>query len=184
MAKESAHFDEQAFILNLYKQYRQLMNNIVKKYISDYNVVEDLIQDALVNLIPKTSTLRKLDENALSAYIAVTVKNVIKNYIKREKTINKHRADNEFNECVDIEQRHELTPEEILLINERIGEFNKVFKKLSDLDQDVLMGKYILDLTDQEIGDLTGYKPNSIRMVLTRARRKALEIMKETFSYD
>ena len=71
------------------------------------------------------------------------------------------------------------TPEEFLIIDESRGEFHEAFNKLSSKDKDVLVGKYVLGLTDKELAEMNGCKPNSIRMVLTRARRRALEEIKK-----
>ena len=40
--------------------------------------------------------------------------------------------------------------------------------------------KYLLELSDREIGDSLGISKNSVRQYLTRARRKALEIYNKT----
>lgn len=43
----------------------------------------------------------------------------------------------------------------------------------------VLEGRYFLGLTDEELAQLFGCKPGSVRVKLTRARRNALKIMLE-----
>lgn len=41
----------------------------------------------------------------------------------------------------------------------------------------MLEARYILEKTDAEIGKSLGLTPSSVRMVLTRARRKAFDLM-------
>ena len=53
-------------------------------------------------------------------------------------------------------------------------------RQLPQVYQDVLNFKYLLELSDREIGDSLGISKNSVRQYLTRARRKALEIYNKT----
>jgi RNA polymerase sigma-70 factor (ECF subfamily) len=177
--------DDQVFFLNIYKQFKRIMFYTVRKYVSDNAVVEDLVQDAIMKLIPKISTMRKLSRSALSAYIVITVRNISVNYLRHQRIVDMRCADSDFDEELDAEyQRHSPSAEEIILVKEKIGEFYKEFNKLSNKDRDVLLGKYVLGLTDKELAGMYGCKPDSIRMMLTRARRNALGTMKEVFKYD
>ena len=58
-------------------------------------------------------------------------------------------------------------------------------EKLSEDDQELLWGKYYFELSDAELADLFGCKPASIRMKLSRAKRRAMGVLKEgAFSYE
>ena len=184
MTQETLQPDDQEFILCIYEQFKRIMFSTAKKYVADITVVEDLVQDAIVKLLSKISTLRRLSQGSLSAYIVITVRNISINYLKHQNIVDHHCADSEFNYDDTEYQPYTPSPEEILLINEKKNEFRKVFDLLPDKDQDVLRGKYILGLTDMELAELYGCKVNSIRMVLTRARRNALAVMTEEFGYD
>lgn len=46
-----------------------------------------------------------------------------------------------------------------------------VWTQLKERDQALLNMKYILDYTNDEIAEFFGVKPESIRMMLTRAKR-------------
>jgi len=177
---ENIYLEDQEFVLSLYEQFRKIMLHTAKKYVSNDSIVEDLVQDALVKLIQKISTLRKLSNRALSTYIVFTVRNISINYLKRQQIANKHHSGKGIDDETGFENNN-LTPsaEEIVLIDERKGEFHKEFAKLSEKDRDILMGKYLLGLTDKELAAQHGCKPESIRMILTRARRNALAAMKK-----
>lgn len=178
--------DDKAFFLDIYEKFKRIMYHTVRKYVSNENDVEDLVQDAIVKLIPKTSVMRDLNHRALGAYIVVTVRNVSINYLKHQQITSQNYIDDELEMQLEAEyQMHSPTPEEVVLINEKRDEFYRVWEKLLGRDRDVLMGKYVLGLTDKELADIHGCKPCSIRMVLTRARRSALEVLKdEAYGYD
>mgnify|MGYP001031898794 FL=1 len=54
-----------------------------------------------------------------------------------------------------------------------------IWTKLSTQDKILLESKYILGYNDNEIGEMLGCKASSVRMYLTRARRKAMELILE-----
>jgi len=183
---ETLYPDDHELVLSIYKRYNRIIFSTVKKYVSDACIVEDLVQDAIVNLIQKKTTMQKLSQRELSAYIVFTARNVSINYLKHQQIVNQHQKNSEYDDEIDTEEeRYTPSPEEIILINERKEEFYKAFEKLSNKDRDVLIGKYMLGHTDRELAESYGCKLNSIRMVLTRARRNALEAMKKEFiNYD
>ena len=184
-ALENENSDDQEYMLNLYEQYKRIMFHTAKKFVSDFTTVEDLVQDSLVKLIPKISTMRKLSGCTLSAYIVCTVRNTAKNHLRHQTIENSRIIHVEFEDYDAELTSEELSPEELLFISERMGEFYQILARLPDADQDLLTGKYILELGDVELAKMLNCKPGSIRMMLTRARRRALEMMKEgAFSYD
>ena len=55
----------------------------------------------------------------------------------------------------------------------------RAWSRLDDGSRDLLAGKYILEKSDDEIAEELGCASGSVRMKLTRARRRLLETMKE-----
>lgn len=64
-------------------------------------------------------------------------------------------------------------------MSERRAEFIEIWDSLPDDTKILLEGKYILGLSDEELATEFDCSPDSIRMKLTRARRLALEKIKE-----
>lgn len=177
---ETLHPSEQEFFISIYEQYKRIMFQTARKYVSDITVAEDLVQDAIVRLIPKITTMRKLSQKALVAYVVATVRNVSINYLRHQQRTVDCNEYSEMDEELHSEfQKQVQSPEEILLRSERSDEFYNEWNNLKDKDRDVLLGKYIFGMTDRELAKQYGCKPNSIRMVLTRARRNAIEIMQK-----
>ena len=55
----------------------------------------------------------------------------------------------------------------------------KLKEELPQRDWLVLEGKYLLELSQEEISNLIGVAPDSVRMVLHRAKEKARSILKQ-----
>ncbi len=68
-------------------------------------------------------------------------------------------------------------PEDLIIHQQELAELGNAILKLSDKYKDVLYFKYILELHDREIADILNISPDSVRQYLTRARRKAKELI-------
>ena len=62
---------------------------------------------------------------------------------------------------------------------------NKVLESLEERDRVLLTGKFYLRLSDEELAEMVGCKPDSVRMLVKRAKQKAQKkLIKEGFSHD
>lgn len=171
--------DSRQFFIDLYRDYKPLMYRTALSYVRNPSTAEDLVHDALVKLIEKEDTITKLRRCTLVSYIVYTIRNLSKNYLRRQSLEQQHFVDvdinsNEFQAVDDAP-----LPEEIMLMSERRGEFIEIWDNLPDDTKVLLEGKYILCLSDEELAAEFDCSPNSIRMKLTRARRRVIQLIKE-----
>ena len=164
--------NDRQFMSELYERYRRIMYSKAMEHLADPQDADDLIQDCLENLIKNVSTLRSLDDCALISYIVTTVRNTAINLSKHLEVESRHAYLTDFEEEDPADSA--TLPEDILLSNEFSDAFAKAFDSLPEDDRLLLRGKYELDLDDAELAALLGCAPNSIRMKLTRARRRAI----------
>lgn len=168
--------EEQLFLTRLYLDYKPLMVSTVKRYLSNQGHQEDILQDAMVRFIRNIKTVRKVPSNALSTYIVYTVKAAALDFLKKEK----HKSgkfvamsDESFTQLPD----DSLPLDELLQIAEQKDALYGIWNDLSESEQFLLSGKYILGYSDEELSSVMKCKPDSIRMMLTRARRRALKLI-------
>lgn len=169
--------EDLAFLLKVHEQYNGLVYRTAIKFLSDTREIEDLMQDCWEKLVKQVNTLRGLNDKALAAYIACTVKNTAFNYKSYQSVRDRHASSAEVEEISALDSG--LSPEEILLFSENLEQFHAAFSKLSDDDQRLLEGRYILDMGDDALAEIFHCKPESIRMKLTRARRRAMKLLQE-----
>lgn len=172
--------DDQLFMLRLYEEYEQLMFWAAGKYLSNIEDKKDVVQDAIVTLIKKLSTIRTLSDAHLRTYIVYTVESKAINLVKRRNI--ELRLFDEL-DSAPIGTPIDMMDEKLiqLVLNDAIS---SIWPKLSLRDKIVLEGKYILGYNDNEIGKMIGCKAGSVRMYLTRARRKAVELMLEVGEFE
>ena len=170
----------QQFFVELYTRYKPIMFKIASKYIDDYGSVEDIIHDAMIKLIEKENLLVTFDGCTLRTYVVYTIRNMSINFIRRQSRRKKRitdLGDNSY-EIADVLDESPL-PEEVVLMNERRTEFVKIWETLPEDVRELLAGKYIPQMSNNELAKEFGCSPDSIRTKLTRARRKTLETMRE-----
>lgn len=167
--------DNKDFVLRLYQEFKPLMFAIARKYISNPSDCEDVVQDSLVKLIKKVDTLRGKDRCILSSYIVFTIRNTAINHIKHQHVVDVHSSSLDA-QYSDVESS-EPSLDELMALAERRAKLTGIWDQLREEDRTLLEGKYIFGNTDKELAAQLNCKPASIRMKLTRARRKALKLL-------
>lgn len=179
MEKQSKNFpghtSDEAFILWLYDEFKPIMFATAGKYVNNSSDREDLVQASLLKLIEKVDTLRGKSRNVLCSYVVYTIKNTAINHLKHQSIVNAHTK--ELNEQYEEIPSDALPLDEMIAMTDRRAQLHEVWNRLPDGDRKLLEGKYILDQSDDQLATQFHCKPSSIRMKLTRARRKALRLI-------
>lgn len=177
--------DSRQFFIDLYRDYRPLMYRMAYSYVQNPSTAEDLVHDALVKLIEKENTITKFRRCTLTSYIVYTIRNLSKNYLRRQSLEQQYFVDVDINSNEFLVVDNAPLPEEVMLMSERRAEFIEIWDSLPDDTKILLESKYILGLSDEELATEFDCSPNSIRMKLTRARRQVIKLVKEGgFSFE
>lgn len=167
--------DDQTFICHLYEEYEQLMFWTAAKYLNNIEDRKDAVQDAIIALIRNLETIKRLKDSYLRTYIVYTVESRSINLVKR-KNIELRLFDDL--DSVPVGTSVDMIEDSPLQMTMR-HTISDIWTKLSTQDKILLESKYILGYNDNEIGEMLGCKASSVRMYLTRARRKAMELILE-----
>lgn len=166
---------QNTFFTELYQKYCPIMRHQVYKLTGKLSQADDLVQEALVRLIGKYDTLRKLDEPQLVFYIVKTVRSVTISALqagsKREMwSVNWEDDPTAELPCWD-------TPEHSFLRCEKQKELSEAVRQLPQAAQDLLYSKYMLELSNETLAEQYGTSQENIRQRLCRARQMLLQRM-------
>lgn len=169
------------YMENLYREYYQLMASAAGKYTESPQDREDAIQNAVMCLTQKTALLRKLDRPVLASYIYRTVIHTAIDLRRgREKTAQWESPLEE----TEVLPEGELRPaEDAILSQDQLSALRRALARLTPEERLLIEGKYFLEYDDKTLARRLGCKPGSIRMMLTRARRRLLELLPEELKY-
>lgn len=169
---------DRVFILELYRQYYRLMFSTARSCSHEKDICEEVVQESLLKLIKKVPTLKEMPRATLASYIASTTRNTAINYVKRQSKQSARSASLDDEVLSDLEAPIPSL-DEMMESSERRERIIAMMERMSIEDRTLLEGKYILDYSDETLAKLLDCKPSSIRMKLTRARRRAIKLFEK-----
>jgi len=169
------------FFEHFYQENKRFIFFIAGKYTAINEEREDLVQDAVERLLGNISTLKELSEPKAKKYIALTVKAA---FLDSEKK--KHASSStEFDDTVlETLVRAGLVVPTDGRKNSAHLEVAQLKEELDHRDWLVLEGKYILGYSQEELGHQLGVAPDSVRMIICRAKEKARKILYPGFTVE
>lgn len=173
---------EEKFLADLYCDYHDLMQSFAMDIVQDKNIAEDMVQEAFIRLMPHVKKLRKMKKAVCIAYLRSTVRRTSLNYAAGKEPRRLRDALLQEEDPVKMEEiaDRDADTEREVLKKITAEEMKDCIRQLPPAYQDTLNFKYLLELSDAEIGGCLGISKDSVRQYLTRARRKALEIYRRT----
>ena len=174
---EGANKQELTFMLHLYDEYQRLMFFVAGKCSSDPFEREEIVQDTVVKLLCKVKLLQTLDEKALAAYVSTAARNTA--YSRMRKRGREQSLFIPWTDDLTCIPSHEGSAEERLIALEEKADLVEVWADLSEEERFLLEGRYFLRQTDHEMAETLDCQPGTVRMKLTRLRRKVFARMKE-----
>lgn len=167
--------NDREFMSTLFINYNRLMYREVYRMLHDTWAAEDVVQATVEKLIDKVKELRIKERDHLVNYIISASRNTAKNYLRdhgRYETL-------PFDEETDLPDReHSGDAMDLRLIMENdLDILARIWPRLDERSRFLLEGRYLLGKTTLELAQELNIKPDSVRMALTRARKKAYQLM-------
>lgn len=162
------------YIVWLYDTYHRLMFATAGHYLSNPADQEDAVQDSLCALVKNAKTVRALNKRVLPSYLVSTVKNTAITILRGQKGQPLSLDDEAIGDA-----NTPAAPEDSFRYLGHKEQIAALWKSLSPADRFLLEGKYILGYSDAQLASRLNCKEESIRMKLTRVRRRALQIIQE-----
>jgi len=164
---------DREYMTNLYLQYHALMYKVISDIVKNPWDTEDVLQDVLVKLIDKITTLRGLEKENLINYIAVACKHSAYNFFRGRK------AETLLGEEDDKFSDGKPALEDYLIRENDLARLAAVWQTLDEKTQYLLNGKYVLKKSAKELAADLNMPSDNVRMALVRAKRKARKAMSE-----
>ncbi len=168
---------EREFITGIYKKYYGVMLKKAESILKNREDAEEAVQEAFVSLIDKVSAFMQVSPEKQPAYAVATAKNIALTKLRKSKKLDSKTVSIDDDDSY-LELPDNAIPEELYIEKEKVNALAEILSKLPEKYKTVLECKYILEMTDEEIGKELRLTAGSVRSCLTRARRKAYILMK------
>ena len=167
---------DKTYFQHFFEENKKFMFSVAMRYARNKADCEDLIQESLLRLMRNISTLKEINRCKTATYIVLTIRTAYLDSEKLKRKENLIFMDDESLEALMVEKFLSLDRESAISSKQAVDKLKTV---LTPREWCILEGKYILGLSQEELGSLIGVAPDSVRMVLHRARTKAKAILKE-----
>lgn len=148
------------------------------KLTRDSYEVEEIVQESLVSLIEKVDLLQTLPRDRLVNYLISTARYTGYAFFRKKRKVEEIPIEEDETVLFD-KGAFQNGLDELMIQKMESEQLYQVWLRLRKRDQLILNMKYILDQSNEEIAEVLGVKPGSIRMLLTRAKRNlSLELKK------
>lgn len=162
---------DRTFMERFYEQYHKLMYSQINKLTQNNDEIEEIMQEVWVRLIEKVSLLQTMPRDRLVNYSIAVARYTAYAFFRKKKRLELIS----FEDCELAwysQQAADSRLEEIIIQKIEGEKLYYVWTHLNARDQALLNMKYILDYANNEIAEVLDVKPESVRMLLTRAKRK------------
>lgn len=159
-------------IADFYQKYKNLIYKKARMLANDRDYVEDLVQDTMYQILRREEVFLSLTEEQQIAYCMKAIRGTAFNHHKKKQKIQFVSEDLTDEVC-------DPSPslEETILRKSDMEQFHKELNQLDEATRTLLIRKYFLSEPDSVIANDLNVKPNSVRTMLTRARRKLLQLL-------
>ena len=166
---------EAQFFHNFFEAYYNYLYHTASSYTSNAADRDDLFQEAIIRLMKNISVLRKLNRCKTAHYIVITIRTAYIDVLRQKKDICPLplNDDDDLPEALSGNIPADRSEKDLYLRME----VRRLKENMSQKDWMVLVGKVIMGYTHEELGAILEMNPASIRMVLSRAKTKAREIL-------
>ena len=152
----------------IYEKYRKLMFYIANQILHDDSLAEDAVHDAFIKIIENLDKIHDVNCHTTKSYIIIIVRNhSINLYNSRKKK-----------SCIPIEEVEYMLFEELIIDDmddngfEKSSELSKAIMQLPVIYRDVIILKYVHELSNQEIGLSLNINEAAVRKRIERAKQK------------
>ncbi|MGF3105724.1 sigma-70 family RNA polymerase sigma factor [Rossellomorea sp. DUT-2] len=163
---------EERLIESLMDEYEVQVTKLVYLYVKDWPAAQDITQEVFIKAFHALHQFNH--KSSYKTWIYRIAINLCKDY-KRSAYFRKNTIVNKFN--TTLKKETSVTPEQELIMNEDNDSVASHVFSLPLKYREVILLYYYEELTTQEIGDMLGINPSTVRTRLDRGREKLKKTM-------
>lgn len=161
----------------IYLTYRNLMFYVAKKFLNDDLLAEDAVHNAFIKIINHLEKLKDVSSNKTKGFMVIVVENTAKDIYNQQKN------DKVSLDSSEMELAYDQTFEDKLIDKISVSDLVEKIELLPDTYRDVLMMRYIYELSYKEISKILKINEPTVRKRLERAKQKLVQSFGELI-YD
>lgn len=167
---------DRSFMEDLFIQYHRVMYWTAYRTLGNRETAEDVVETACEKMVCKISVIRAVSRDKRRAYIVSMVRNAAIDWVRNEK---RDRFVEDGESALEYSTGSKADPWECFLARERLENYARCIRTLSDADREILRLRFVLQLSEKEIAERLGIKLATAHSRVARAKHRAREKWEE-----
>jgi RNA polymerase sigma factor (sigma-70 family) len=158
----------ESFIETLYEENKVLLLNTIRKYIGPSEDCEDVFQEVFIRIMENANNLSQFPQDKLKAYILLIAHGVSIDYLRKQYRNPEISLDD------DILMNMVSIAKNLSVANDPFNkvDLSMIMETVSLEEQTLLIGKYYLGLSGNELARIVGGSAIAVRSQLHRAKKR------------
>lgn len=166
---------EREKIAELYNKYKKKMFYVAYTVLNDSYSAEDAVHEAFIAITRNISKISDVDSPETAAYVCRAAKTRALNILEKKRREQDHGRFIEENEEIPFEEAEF----DRICAESEVSDIAKCINKLPDKYRDVLVLRYLDEMSTEDIAELLGRKYETVKKQLLRGRSILKELLKE-----
>lgn len=163
-------------IWEVFQKYRTLLYHRAQRIAGNAELAEETLEEALVRVLGRWERVSGLTEPQILAYAAATVHNTAIDAARQ--TGRRQQTELPFSEEYGESISPQPSTEEGYLQRANREQVRRAMRRLTEDERQLVLQRYYLEYSYEQIGAQRGEKPDSVRVRLYRIRKKLLKLLK------
>lgn len=171
---------ERKKVKDLYEQHKYPMLHYAIKIIRNQDKAEDAVHNAFISIIEKKEKYLKLNCRDFRRSALIIVRNKCIDILRKEKPF----ANIPIEELEIFLETEDIAVDEQVIFQSEYEFIRKHMNSIDEISKQVLIMKYMLDLSYKEIGEELSMTAKHVDTRIMRAKEKVRKLLEKDVSYN
>lgn len=171
---------ERIKMTDLYNEHKYVLLRYALKITGNQSMAEDAMHNAFISIIEKKEKYLNLDCMDFRCSAVIIVRNKCIDILRKQKPY--------FNKSIEeleiFLESNEVPVDEQVIFESEYELVRKYLNSIDEISKQVLVMKYLLNMSYKEIGEELGVTPKHVDTRIVRAKAKVRKLMEKDVNYN
>lgn len=171
---------ERKKMTDIYEEHKYALFNYAMTIIRNQDMAEDAVHNAFISIIQKKEKYLNLDCMDFRRSAVIIVRNKCIDILRKQKPF----ANKSIEELEIFLESEEVPVDEQVIFESEYELIRKYMNSIDEISKQVLLMKYILNMSYKEIGEELGMTPKHVDTRIMRAKEKVRKLIEKGVKYN
>ena len=171
---------ERKKMTDLYEEHKYALFNYAMTIIRNQDMAEDAVHNAFISIIEKKEKYLNLDCMDFRRSAVIIVRNKCIDILRKQKPF----ANKSIEELEIFLESDEVPVDEQVIFESEYELIRKYINSIDEISKQVLLMKYISNMSYKEIGEELGVTPKHVDTRIMRAKEKVRKLIEKEVKYN